>query len=60
MTDTERTILQAAANLLRDDAIQRAQSPSSTAEADCIADALLACVAVEKYLRTLADLDRPF
>lgn len=60
MDDTTRTILQAAANMLRDNGIARVREARSIEERECANSALLASVTIEQYIAQVDNLDRPF
>lgn len=61
VTDTERTIITAAANLLREKGIELARNErSSPDERDAANACLLACVNADAALSALGRLDIPF
>lgn len=59
-TAAELTIMRAAANIAREDAISLAVNASTAYERDVVSAGLLAQIAIEKYLAAREDLDRPF
>ena len=60
MSDHDRTILKAAASILRDDALDRARQATTDDERRAVNEALLGHICIERYLAALDDLDRPF
>lgn len=59
-SDTTTTILQAAANLLRDDTLERVRSATSDTERQLVTIGLLASMTIDKYLQLVDDVERPF
>jgi hypothetical protein len=60
MTGPEKTILRAASNIARDDALSLAVNATTRDEREAVNAGLLAHIAIEKYLTARDDVDRPF
>jgi hypothetical protein len=60
MRESELTIMRAASNIAREDALSLAANASTSDERECVNAGLLAHLTIERYLAARDDVDRPF